>query len=115
VPNGRESIFVYRSDCCKVVLQVAIFPSRRRTIIRNGTVFVEENWNVATRSFDFKESTMVRMKVLVSVLIVARVASGSTTCLHQPPPPNGNEVPPLVNSPWTIAGKAAAKKAALPV
>jgi hypothetical protein len=66
VPNGRESIFVYRSQCCGVELQVAIFPYRRRTICKNGTVFTEEDWNFATRSFEFKESTMVRMKVLMS-------------------------------------------------
>jgi hypothetical protein len=73
VPNGRESIFIYRSACCATELQVAIFPGRRRTIQRNDTLFVEEDWNVASRSFDFKECAMVRMKVFVSVHLVKDV------------------------------------------
>jgi hypothetical protein len=63
--NGRESIFSYRSSCCRVVLHVAIFPGRRRMVNRNDMTFVEEDWNPETRSLDFKESTMVRMKVYV--------------------------------------------------
>jgi hypothetical protein len=66
VPNGRESIFLYQSGCCGVELQVAIFPGRRRTICRSGTIFTEEDWDVASRSFEFRECTMVRMMVFVS-------------------------------------------------
>lgn len=64
--NGQESIFSYRSSCCGVVLHAAIFPGRRRSVRRNDTLFTEEDWNPETRNMEFKESTMVRMKVYVS-------------------------------------------------
>ncbi|KAG9083459.1 hypothetical protein FRC06_004524 [Ceratobasidium sp. 370] len=90
-PNGRESIFTYQSECCGVEIHVAVFPSRRRTIKKNDTTFTEEDWNPDTLAFDFKESTMVRMK-------------------RFPPPGKGKDVPPMLGTPWTIAGKAAAKR-----
>ncbi|KAG8736718.1 hypothetical protein FRC10_009027 [Ceratobasidium sp. 414] len=93
VHNVGESIFLYRTKCCGVQLQVAVFPGRRRTINRNGTIFTEESWNPDSRSFDFRESTMVRMKIF-------------------PPPVDGKDVPLLLGTRWTIAGKAAAKKQA---
>ncbi|KAG9125774.1 hypothetical protein FRC07_006276 [Ceratobasidium sp. 392] len=89
--HGRESFFVYRSACCNVVLQVAIFPSRRRVIEKNDTLFTEEDWNAQTRRFDFQQSLMVRMKTF-------------------PPPREGQVVPLVTDAPWTIAGRVAAAK-----
>lgn len=80
-----ESLFRYRSSCCGVVLLAAIFPGRRRSIVRNGTLFVEEDWNSEIRSFDFKESTMVRMKVYVStkLLLFSLTRSSHDLSSHQ--------------------------------
>ncbi|KAG9125968.1 hypothetical protein FRC07_005401 [Ceratobasidium sp. 392] len=89
--HGRESFFVYRLACCNVVLQVAIFPSRRRVIKKNDTSFTEEDWNAQTRRFNFQQSLMVCMKTF-------------------PPPWEGQVVPLVTDAPWTIAGRVAAAK-----
>jgi hypothetical protein len=65
--HGREIIFIYLSSCCRVELQVGIYPGRRRLVSKFEATFAEEDWNPQTRSFDFLETRMVRMITFVSV------------------------------------------------
>ncbi|KAG9124106.1 hypothetical protein FRC07_012824 [Ceratobasidium sp. 392] len=81
VPHGREVLFVYSSKCFHVQLHVAIYPGRRRMVVMFGCNFTEEDWNLDTRSFEFKESTMVRMKTFAV------------------------RTPLQLDAPWTIAGR----------
>ncbi|KAG9088753.1 hypothetical protein FRC06_001861 [Ceratobasidium sp. 370] len=57
-------------------------------------MFKEEDWNPDTLAFDFKESTMVRMKRFL-------------------PPGKGKDVPPMLGTPWMIASKAAKQQVVL--
>ncbi|KAG9099552.1 hypothetical protein FRC06_005155 [Ceratobasidium sp. 370] len=93
---GPESIFVYQSACCGVGLQLAVFPSRRRMIKRNDIMFTEEDWDPETQSFQFVESRMVRMITVTGLL--------------KPATDKGKDLPLSSHGPWTIAGKAIAKK-----
>ncbi|KAG9122098.1 hypothetical protein FRC07_001665 [Ceratobasidium sp. 392] len=80
-PHGRGVLFVYSSKCRHVQLHVAIYAGRRRAVVRFGCHFTEEDWNPDTRSFDFKESTMVKMKTFA------------------------DRTPLKLDTPWTIAGR----------
>ncbi|KAG8715071.1 hypothetical protein FRC08_011023 [Ceratobasidium sp. 394] len=90
IPHGREVFFLYASKCNHVGLHVAIYPGRRRAVVRFDCKFTEEDWNPDKCSFDFKESTMVRMKTFEG-----RAALN-------------------LNAPWTIAGRQAARQQQVP-
>ncbi|KAG9085388.1 hypothetical protein FRC06_003634, partial [Ceratobasidium sp. 370] len=87
-PHGREVLFLYVSSCNHVELHVGIYPGRRRVVTRFDCTFIEEDWNPETHSFDFKESTMVRMKTFEA------------------------RTPLKLDAPWTIAGRQAAQQQA---
>ncbi|KAG8739121.1 hypothetical protein FRC10_006119 [Ceratobasidium sp. 414] len=65
--NQIEVVFVFRSSCCGVELQVGIYPGRRRSLMLHDTTFTEETWHNPSQSFLFTESGNVRMKIFVSV------------------------------------------------
>ncbi|KAG8739115.1 hypothetical protein FRC10_006113 [Ceratobasidium sp. 414] len=105
--NGRETVFVYRSSCCQVELQVAVFASKRRSFIEHGTTFTEEAWNPTAHSFDFQERTMVQMKHFVSNCGHAAAVNANGSVFRKEPHPLGKGWPVLLDAPWTVAGRCA--------
>ncbi|KAG9102124.1 hypothetical protein FS749_015707 [Ceratobasidium sp. UAMH 11750] len=107
--NVRETVFLYRSSCCQVELQVAVFADKRRSFLEHGTTFTEEVWNPVTRTFDFQERAMVRMKHFVSACDPAAAGNANEDIFCKKPHPSGKGWPVLTDVPWTIAGQRAHK------
>jgi hypothetical protein len=77
IQNRIKVVFIYRSSCCNVELQVGIHPAQRRIVKIHDATFTEEGWDLATQSFRFTDSANVRMKIFVSVqyCILSRVST----------------------------------------
>jgi hypothetical protein len=67
IQNRIEVVFIYRSSCCQVELQVGIHPAQRRMVKAHEATFTEEWWDPASESFRFTDSGNVRMKIFVSL------------------------------------------------
>ncbi|KAG8682301.1 hypothetical protein FRC09_016865 [Ceratobasidium sp. 395] len=91
IQNRLEVVFVYRSSCCEVELQVAIHATHRRRIKMYDTTITEEFWHYATQSFLFTERENVAMRVF-------------------PPNPNGPPRKPFLQELWTMSGKRNEKR-----
>ncbi|KAG8795542.1 hypothetical protein FRC12_012981 [Ceratobasidium sp. 428] len=89
--NGLEVVFLYRSACCGLDLQVAIHPNHRRRVKMYDTTMTEEHWHRATQSFLFTERENVSMRVF-------------------PPDPNGPPREPSLKEMWTMSGKKNQKR-----
>ncbi|KAG8713770.1 hypothetical protein FRC11_011061, partial [Ceratobasidium sp. 423] len=88
--NSPEVIFIYRSRCCGVELQVGIHPNERRQLVYHEVSFIMESWNRAKGKFNFHEARSVRMKILS-------------------PHPDGKPHPVDLAGPWTRSGIQAVK------
>ncbi|GAB1523775.1 hypothetical protein RhiTH_006925 [Rhizoctonia solani] len=64
LPNGPEIIFIYRSRCCGMELQVGIFPGSRKQLVYHEVTFMSKVWDTNKRLFGFHPSRNVRMKLL---------------------------------------------------
>ncbi|KAG8734409.1 hypothetical protein FRC11_014255 [Ceratobasidium sp. 423] len=89
--NAPEVIFIYRSKCCRLELQVGIYPDQRRQIKQHEVLFMVEQWNRGKGRFSFNESQNVCMKIL-------------------PPNLDGKPSPVDMNEMWTRSGKRAKKR-----
>ncbi|KAG8720298.1 hypothetical protein FRC09_009791 [Ceratobasidium sp. 395] len=91
IQNRLEVVFVFRSTCCGVELQVAIHPTHRRRIKMYDTTMTEEFWHYATESFLFTERENVAMRIF-------------------PPDPHGPPRKPFLQRLWTMSGKRNEKR-----
>ncbi|CUA72103.1 adenosinetriphosphatase [Rhizoctonia solani] len=88
-----EVIFIYRTKCCQIELQVGIHPDQRRQTKEYEVSLVVEAWNRGKGRFTFNELKNVQMKLL---------------------PRNSDGTPNLVDRSemWTYSGKRAVERQA---